>query len=64
MRLRSNGVLIREDCGGRLRGGDGGAGVDCWDDGAVVLVFEEVFGGCGVCFVEGIEEGGVEGSEG
>ena len=28
------------------------------------MVFEEVFGGCGICFVERVEEGGVEGAEG
>lgn len=44
--------------------GGRGAGVDCGHDGEVVLVFVEV-GGCrGVGFVEGVEEGGVEGAEG
>lgn len=44
--------------------GSGGAGVDGGDDGEVVLVFVEVGVGGGVGFVEGVEEGGVEGSEG
>ena len=64
--LRGDGVLVRDDCGGGGGGGvgRGGAGVDCGDDGEVVLVFVEVGGGGGVGSVEGVEEGGVEGSEG
>lgn len=50
-------------CGG-FGGSSGGAGVDCGDDGEVVLVFVEVGGrGC-VGAVEGVEEGRVEGPEG
>lgn len=47
-----------------MRGWSGRAGIDCWDYGAVVLVFEEVFGCYGVGFVERVEEGGIEGAEG
>ncbi len=49
--------------GGRRRRG-GGAGVDCGDDGEVVLEFVEMGVGGGVGAVEGVEEGRVEGSEG
>lgn len=64
MRLRRHGVLIGEDCGGCGGAGVGRPRVDGGDDGAVVLVFEEILGGGGVGFVEGVEEGGVEGAEG
>lgn len=40
--LRRDGVLVGEDCGGGGGARVGGAGVDGRDDGAVVLVFEEV----------------------
>lgn len=74
-RLGGDGVLVCDYCvGGRgedLRGsgggggfGRGGSGVDCRDDGKVVLVFVEVGAGCGVSFVQGVEEGGIEGTEG
>lgn len=49
-------------CGGGF--GRGSSGVDCGDDGEVVLVLVEVGAGCGVSFVEGVEEGWVEGTEG
>lgn len=62
--LRGDGVLVGEDCGRRGGARVRGAGVDGGDDGAVVLEFVEVFGGGGVGFVEGVEEGGVEGAEG
>lgn len=73
--LGGYGVLVCDygvgGCGEHVRGGDGGAGfgggsprVDCGDDGEVVLVFVEVGAGCGVSFVQRIEEGGVEGTEG
>ena len=64
MALRGDGVLICEDCRGGGGCGGGRASVDCWDDGAIILVFEEMFESCGVSFVERIEEGGVEGAEG
>ena len=64
MALGSHSVLVCVYCGWGRGGGSGRAGIDCWDDGAVVLVFEEVFGRCGVGFVEGILEGRVEGAEG
>ena len=39
-------------------------GVDCRDDGEVVLVFVEVLGGGGEGGVERVGEGGIEGAEG
>lgn len=56
--IRREGHIVRFMCRWRRRGG--GAGVDCGDDGEVVLEFVEV-GVCGrVGAVEGVEEGGVE----
>lgn len=73
--LRGDGVLVCDDCvgggGEHVRGGvggggfgGGGAGVDCGDDGEVVLILVEVGAGGGVGFVQGVEEGGVKGTEG
>lgn len=46
-------------------GQEGGVvGVDCGDDGEVVLEFIEVVFGCGDGVVEGVDEGGVVGAEG
>ena len=71
MRLRGHGVLIREDgVAGEFfafwgwQFGVGGAGVDCGDDGEVVLEAVEVGFCCGEGAVEGVEEGGVEWAEG
>lgn len=57
------GVLVGEYCssGVRCAGIDG---VDAWHDGEEVLELVEVVGRCRDCTVEGVEEGGVEGSEG
>ena len=65
-RLRSHGVLIRENGVGRgeVGRGAGAAGIDGRYHRKVVLVFEEVGGRRGQSSVEGVEEGGIEGSEG
>lgn len=76
--LRSSGVLVRDDCVAGAVAGDEGiirvierrrrrsrrAGVDCRDDGEVILVLVEVVRGCCVGAVERVEEGRVEGTEG
>ena len=74
MRLGGDGVLVGEDGAG---GGEGrvrgaverdavreGARVDGGHDGEVVLEFVEVRVGGGEGVVEGVEKGGVEGTEG
>lgn len=76
VRLRGDGILIRDysvgGCREHVRGGSGrgggfgggGSRVDCGDDGEVVLVFVKVGAGCCIGFVQRVEEGWVEGTEG
>lgn len=62
IRWKNGGRIIRVGYGWR-RGGRR-AGVDCRDNGEVILVFVEVVGGYCVSAVEGVEEGGVERTKG
>ena len=64
VRLLGHGVLVCEDGAGRVGRARGVDGVDGGDDGEEILESVEVIGGRGDGAVEGVEEGGVEGSEG